>query len=316
MTSPLKMKKSGECDATILAEYLTNKNRNMVFIFYEGKDDPKFYHQHIKTFLKKCSKGYKNFICNGKVSVLRLHKQIQQIQDKGEVTLFFVDKDYDLNLNIDKDIFTTPTYSIENLYFTDEAFENLLVCEMGISFEDKNDVNDLKIAFDFLKRKRDEIVDEIIYGCACYSLMLKKIMEKGVEEKGLIGLKTYDKIRNIRDMKDFNQKMANLKLDDENEVEVECNRLRSSPERLIRGKYFLEKMPSYINAIGTEISSKNSQFSKVRKFRVNTSTPMLLQDLSSYAELPEELLEYLEKRFSNLSRQSENDVYQQRTEIA
>ena len=56
MTTPLLMKRSGECDATILTDYLTNRNSNMVFIFYEGKDDPKFYHQHIRIFLKKCSK--------------------------------------------------------------------------------------------------------------------------------------------------------------------------------------------------------------------------------------------------------------------
>ena len=42
MTTPLLMKRSGECDATILTDYLTNRNSNMVFIFYEGKDDPKF----------------------------------------------------------------------------------------------------------------------------------------------------------------------------------------------------------------------------------------------------------------------------------
>ena len=66
-------------------------------------------------------------------------------------------------------------------------------------------------------------------------------------------------------------------------------------------------MPSYINEIGTEISRKeNSQFSKSRKFRVNTSAPTLLQDLSSYAELPKELLEYLEIRFRAVTQQKEN----------
>lgn len=306
MTTPLLMKRSGECDATILTDYLTNRNSNMVFIFYEGKDDPKFYHQHIRIFLKKCSKRYKNFICNGKTSVLRLQKQIKKMQVEGEVTLFFVDKDYDMNNNIDKDIFITPTYSIENLYFTDEALEALLVCEMGISFEDENDKKDLKIALDFLKSKRSQIVDEIIYGCACYSLGLKKIMENGLEEKGLCELKTYNNIRMIRNMTDFNQRMESCKLDDANEVDIECNRLQSSPERLIRGKYFLEKMPSYINEIGSEISKKeNSQFSKNRKFRVNTSALTLLQDLSSYAELPKELLEYLEVKFRDVTQESE-----------
>lgn len=49
---------------------------------------------------------------------------------------------------------------------------------------------------------------------------------------------------------------------------------------------------------------------------MNTSTPTLLQDLSSYAEMPEGLLQYLELKFGDSTHQSENNVYQKRTEIA
>lgn len=226
----------------------------------------------------------------------------QTVKDNKSITMFFVDKDYDDNSNIDNDIYITPTYSIENLYFTDCAIENMIRAEMGLSEHSKDDENDFNVAYNYVINFRDKIIKDILYGNACYSLQIKKSHEIDGVKPNLSAIKRYDDIANISEFKDIKGKIKNYIEVSDDEIEEEYERLKSDAIRYIRGKYMLEKMSKCIQKIEEE-SNKGANherhwFSKKRRMRLNTSESTLISDLSNYAETPRCLINYIQERCS------------------
>lgn len=226
----------------------------------------------------------------------------QTVKDNKSITMFFVDKDYDDNSNIDNDIYITPTYSIENLYFTDWAIENMIRAEMGLSEHSKDDENDFNVAYNYVINFRDKIIKDILYGNACYSLQIKKSHEIDGVKPNLSAIKRYDDIANISEFKDIKGKIKNYIEVSDDEIEEEYERLKSDAIRYIRGKYMLEKMSKCIQKIEEE-SNKGANherhwFSKKRRMRLNTSESTLISDLSNYAETPRCLINYIQERCS------------------
>ena len=297
-----KMSEESECVEAIFLSYVQNKSSQEIFLFFEGVDDFKYYCPRISFVCN--DKKYKKYDCKCKTNVLRIHSMIinQAGKDNKAITMFFVDKDFDDNSNIDNDIYITPAYSIENLYFTDLAIENMIRAEMGLSEHSKDDENDFKAAYNYVINFRDNIIKDILYGNACYSLQIKKSHEMGGAKPNLSAIKRYDDIANISKFEDIREKIKNyIELSDD-EIEEEYERLKSDAIRYIRGKYMLEKMPKCIQKIEEE-SNKGANheghwFSKKRRMRLNTSESTLISDLSNYAETPRCLINYIKERCS------------------
>lgn len=295
-----KMIEQTDCVEAIFMSYIQQKSSQKMILFFEGKDDFKYYCPRIHSIYNE---KHINYICNGKENVLKIYKMIieKTAEDRKVIKMFFVDKDYDDNSNIDNNyIYITPTYSIENLYFTDIAIESMIRGEMGLSAEAKDDTQDFKIAYDYIRECRDNIIEEILYGNACYSLQIKKSHKKNCKKPSLTAIKKYNDIVSISKLKDIEVKLKEtyIKMTEE-EIKEEYERLKSDPIKFIRGKYLFEKMPKYINKI-VEESNKGTKhvghfFSKKRNMRLNTSELTLISDLSNYAETPKCLQEYIKK---------------------
>ena len=297
-----KMSEEAECVEAIFLSYTLTKSSQKIFLFFEGIDDFKYYCPRISFVCN--DKKYKKYDCNCKKNVLRIHSMItnQTVKDNKSITMFFVDKDYDDNSNIDNDIYITPTYSIENLYFTDCAIENMIRAEMGLSEHSKDDENDFNVAYNYVINVRDKIIKDILYGNACYSLQIKKSHEIDGVKPNLSAIKRYDDIANISEFKDIKGKIKNYIEVSDDEIEEEYERLKSDAIRYIRGKYMLEKMSKCIQKIEEE-SNKGANherhwFSKKRRMRLNTSESTLISDLSNYAETPRCLINYIQERCS------------------
>ena len=297
-----KMSEEAECVEAIFLSYIQTKSSQKIFLFFEGIDDFKYYCPRISIACN--DKKYKKYDCNCKKNVLRIHSMIinQTVKDNKIITMFFVDKDYDDNSNIDNDIYITPTYSIENLYFTDLAIENMIRAEMGLSEHSKDDENDFNVAYNYVINFRDNIIKDILYGNACYSLQIKKSQEMGGAKTNLSAIKRYDDIANISEFEDIKGKIKNYIEVSDDEIEEEYERLKSDAIRYIRGKYMLEKMSKCIQKIEEE-SNKGANheghwFSKKRRMRLNTSESTLISDLSNYAETPRCLINYIQERCS------------------
>ena len=297
-----KMSEEAECVEAIFLSYTLTKSSQKIFLFFEGIDDFKYYCPRISFVCN--DKKYKKYDCNCKKNVLRIHSMItnQTVKDNKSITMFFVDKDYDDNSNIDNDIYITPTYSIENLYFTDWAIENMIRAEMGLSEHSKDDENDFNVAYNYVINFRDKIIKDILYGNACYSLQIKKSHEIDGVKPNLSAIKRYDDIANISEFKDIKGKIKNYIEVSDDEIEEEYERLKSDAIRYIRGKYMLEIMSKCIQKIEEE-SNKGANherhwFSKKRRMRLNTSESTLISDLSNYAETPRCLINYIQERCS------------------
>lgn len=300
MTRRDKMCEEAECLESIFLSYITAKAEGSIFLFFEGKDDFKYYIPRITITVP--GKDLKKFDCGNKSSVIQIHKRIkeQSAYSNEKVKLFFVDKDFDVNENIDDDIYITPTYSIENLYFTDIALEHMLKGEIGLSDNSKDDVKDFDIAFNYIKEYRDFIINNTLYGNAYYSLQIRKSKERGFNRPDLTPIKGYDQIIGLLSRADFERIVKNYIDVTDDEVDEECRRLRSNPIYLLRGKYILEKLPECINTI-VECSNKPRPgakilFSKRRHIALNISKANLLSVLSQYAETPDTLTTYIRSR--------------------
>lgn len=231
---------------------------------------------------------------------------INQASDtnKNNIKMFFVDRDFNDNVSLSNDIYVTPTYSIENLYFTDSALKNMIKGEMGLSDHSEQDILDLKIAFGYLVDLRDKVIGEVLYGNACYSLQVKKSFELGKSKPNLSSIKRYEDIKSICKVEEIRCKISDFIEISEYEIEQECLRLSAAPITLIRGKYLLEKMPKFINKIVEEsnkaVKNGKHMFSKKRYMSLNTSEKSLLSDLSSYADTPTELTNYIKEKCQNI----------------
>lgn len=231
-----------DCIETIFQNYVTSKSKTDIFLFFEGKDDFKYYFSRILPFIEEKQK-YNKYHCNCKNNVLEIHKMIcEKTSDyRNHKLLYFVDCDYDENGNIPKDIYVTSAYSIENYYFTDSAIRNMLIGVVEFSKENVDDEKDLKNVSDYLIEKRNKVIDEIIYSNAWYALQIKKSKNISVIPN-LIPLKEYKKINKINKLEDLESLAKNpIKVEDF-EINEEIARLREKPMEKIRGKYFIQAL--------------------------------------------------------------------------
>ena len=96
----------------------------------EGKDDPKFYTPHI---LSSIESEYEILSVNGKSNVLDMRERIRRHPKyKYDSTAFFIDRDFD-SIQPEKDLYITPTYSIENFYSNPYVFRQIIVNECRLS---------------------------------------------------------------------------------------------------------------------------------------------------------------------------------------
>ena len=107
------------------------------FCFYEG-DDAKYYDFRIKS---KFGDKIISYQVENKFGVLKLLDLITKDKlDDNACTMFFVDRDYDLNTNYENEnLFVTPCYSVENFYVKKECLKKILQTEFKLNEIEIND---------------------------------------------------------------------------------------------------------------------------------------------------------------------------------
>src|SRR5262245_29790616 len=125
-------------DCVAFTEFMLQykKGEDTLYCFFEGYEDRMYYPIRIENISN--SEKYLDYICSGKDEVLKVHSLIKSNQYyKNIKTGFFIDKDFD-DVTYPSDIYVTPTYSIENFYCCQEAFEKILITEFKIQKVDKD----------------------------------------------------------------------------------------------------------------------------------------------------------------------------------
>lgn len=233
------------------------------------------------------------------MNVLTIQEMIANqtaIQDDKK-NLYFIDRDYDDNEDIPDSIYITSSYSIENYYFTDSAIKRMLIGVVGFSEESEEDSLDFKIVFDHIVNKRNEIIEEIIYANAWYSLQIKKSKDCGKFPQ-MTPLKEYSVVKNLNQICDFERLVKDSIETTEWEMNNAIEVLKTNPVNEIRGKYFTQALTPIFRNIFQDAGKKHNRklFSKKRKIHLNLSD--IICELSAYADTPPGLISYIKERLS------------------
>lgn len=291
------MENESDCIESIFQSYISSKSKKDIFLFFEGKDDFKYYVSRVSSHIG--DKEYGVFHCNCKMNVLTIQEMIANqaaIQDDKK-NLYFIDRDYDDNENIPDSIYVTSSYSIENNYFTNSAIKRILIGVIGISEENEDDNLDFKVVYNHITSIRDKIIEEIIYANAWYSLQIKK-SKHSVEHTQMSNLKEYSNIKNICQIQVLEKLVKNSLEINESEINKEIENLRLNPVSKIRGKYFTQALTPVFRDVFQDAGKKYNRkyFSKKKKIHANLSD--IISELSAYADTPPELISYIRERLS------------------
>lgn len=292
-----KMEDEAECVESIFQSYVVQRSKVKIFLFFEGRDDFNYYYPRISPFIYNTE--FRHYACSSKKKVLEVYSMIKKRTKSSsqEKLLFFIDRDFEKKGSYPNDIYVTPTYSIENFYITDNALSNILKGVLGLSEDSDEDENkDFKTALDYLKDKRQEIIDKMIYANAWYSLQINLCAEKKYPKLGAI--KQYSVIKDIVDKSKLEDMVPNFISVSEQQITCEIKYLKEDPIGRIRGKYFEQTMPKYLMQLFQDANGKSNRkyFSKRRKSNINVNADNMVVILASYADVPRQLIQYIKDR--------------------
>lgn len=293
------MEEESDCIEAKFQEFIASKSKKNIFLFFEGKDDYKYYSCRLTAYIG--ANEYGVFHCNCKNNVLKVQEMIsQQAKIEGdEKILYFIDRDYDNDLQVPDNIYVTSAYSIENYYFSDSAIKRILIGVIGFSEENEEDKLDFKKVFEHVINKRNKIIEEIIFANALYSIQIRKSSYCKIFPR-LTNVKDYNVVKEFNQISDFKSKVDNFIDTTDKEVYEEIKALRENPVNNLRGKYFVQALTPIFKTIFQDANKKDGNrafFSKRRKVRMNLSD--ILCEFSAFADTPSDLDSYIKEKFSS-----------------
>ncbi|MDB1969224.1 DUF4435 domain-containing protein [Clostridium tertium] len=273
--------------------------QNNIFCFYEGKD-AQYYIPRIRLIDNNNCDIY-DYHCGGKDKVLKINKIIKEKCKIDDCKiLFFVDKDFNDNSNIESDIYITPYYAIENFYVKDNVIKDFLSAELQININgDENAKKDYLKALELFVQKRQKFIEDILLLNAWYSLQIKN--GEGIEDKpDLKNIKEYKNLPADISLEVLMEKTINYIDIEENDIRLEMERISKNPLEIMRGKYFLEFLYEYLSYITSDKARVDGVLTKKRGISHTIGKNNLISLLSQYAETHNSLKIYLQYRLNVL----------------
>lgn len=264
-----------------------------IFCFYEGEDG-KYYNQKIKTVLGDNVISIK---VGNKKEVIKIWRKIKADTNYDGVSkCFFVDRDMDEPPeDIDKNLYITPCYSIENLYISQNVFANILKSEFSCDIYDE-DYSKCMDAFTKLQNQFNEIMLE--YNAL---ILIRKRKELGNGKVSLSKYKTSNlvviDINKVQKHYKYEEMIDDLKKElsaSEDDISKSISELKSRGDynTVFRGKNQLDFFASLIMEL--KKLHRDNQFFARKHCSVSINiTSNRLSELSQYAEFPDCLKEFL-----------------------
>lgn len=288
-------------------EYLKSRSvsgKSKSIMVLEGKDDPKYYTPIFSALIRT---AWEPLSVGGKSNSLELRDQIRRHPKfHNDNVYFFVDRDFDRPLNC-PDVYTTPGYSIENLYCEPDTVRRILEAECGLSkaeIENRRDILDylLSIYIDaqiqFHSNKKIHLLNSVfMYVRTCKNdkkISLDKVLrlEVNICEKGLsLNLKKQKYFIDARlaEKVKFKQFIASS---------IEWKAAHSQPANRFRGKQEILLLRKFLESLKHD---KHLSQSTIFKFDThikleNPSMPdHVLSTVSQYVRPPDCLIDFLTK---------------------
>ena len=277
---------------------LNNTNPDSLFCFFENKDAP-YYHLRIKTnFL-----GEVHYIsCGNKALVKKVHELINYHREYDSYKkAYFIDRDFDVSIkNKFAEIYETPCYSIENLYCSTISIKELIKTDFQIGEESPTH----SIILELYKNLQKDFLEASILFNAWYKLQKNKKIElqrnlnvslddsliPEYVEMSLQGITQKYTIDTIL------EKYPDSLPYEASELTTVINELSADDLRLVlRGKYVFNFMTAFIRKIIEDGADVKKRTIVDKKIKYNMDNSMALTLLTTYAETPRCLIEFLEK---------------------
>jgi hypothetical protein len=286
-----------------------NGETNNLYCFYEGYDDTKYFSVRVKNITKKKIGSW--FYCAGKDNVVNACNLIKQHSEYDlNNIVFFIDKDFSNNSEIDNNIYITPYYSVENFYTTKEVLEAIVTDEFKVIKNSKEN-NDYEHIFEIYEKLVSDFHNKTTFlnaWLACQNDKREKLNEKrrlhiddkvknyfrSIVSNDLQTIQDYSDLNNINKLKEIFPYSYDI---EENELNSKIDKFKQiEAAKFFRGKFELQFFVSFLNRIKEELGKRNSLiFSKKYKIDLRLEFSSAISSLSQYAETPECLIEYLEK---------------------
>lgn len=296
-----EVKEGRKCASSIFTKFCLDKKKNKgaLFCFYEGEDS-KYYGRRVEEYTNRSCKGILQYQCGGKKSVLKVNELIKNKEEYSEVkTAYFVDRDFFPTENLEKNIYQTSVYSIENYYTSLTAFERILSYGFGINCSSE----DFKKCRQDYALRMNEFHNEVLTLNAWIKVHRKKENDAGRRELKLnnLNITKYFKIgiSKIVVEKKIDKKMLDgcfkeLCLISDDEVSKIIEELKQTDmQKELRGKYEFEFLKKIIDDLKNK-NKKGEYFNERYSLKLDPNVDSLA-NLSIYADIPDELKEFLKQ---------------------
>lgn len=288
-------------------EYLKSRSvsgKSKYIMVLEGKDDPKYYTPIFSALIRT---AWEPLSVGGKSNSLELRDQIRRHPKyRNDSVCFFVDRDFDRPLNY-PDVYTTPGYSIENLYCESDTVRRILEAECGLSkaeMENRKDILEYLLSIytntqaQFHSSKKIHLLNSVfMYVRTCKNdkkISLDKVLRLEVSfcEKGLsLNLKKQKYFIDSRraEKVNFKQFIASS---------IDWEAAHSQPANRFRGKLEILLLRKFLESLKHD---KHLSQSTILKFdtHIKLENPSMadhiLSTVSQYVRPPDCLIDFLTK---------------------
>ncbi|TDY81505.1 UNVERIFIED_ORG: uncharacterized protein DUF4435 [Pantoea allii] len=271
--------------------------------FFEGEDE-KYYSIRINSIRPDLK--WAGINCGGKKNVLALRDRVRNHEVYSTaLCMFFVDADFDKNDDLLElsDLYTTPCYSVENFYISNNAFVRILSAEFGVNyFSDATQC--LKKATALFSKLKFEYF-EAIKG---FNFLIKELRlreNEGTLEGRLninnVNFESLIKVGIENVEKKYNESIPNLIFPELSEnIQLDLNRSERyfyglQGELWYRGKQNLEFFRSFVELLKVDRCKKNGRevFQNKGNVKLQLTKANCISELSQYADTPSCLQKFL-----------------------
>ncbi len=304
MTRVEKLKESTNSLSVKFLEFTRVTSKGRMPAFFEGEDE-KYYSIRIDNIRPDIN--WTGINCGGKANVVIMRERIKRHETyKNCSCLFFVDSDFDDNQELSRfhDLYVTPCYSIENLYFTESAFARVLSAEFGVNdtCSEHECFNQCMEKYRNLKNQYLEIIKEFNFLIREIRAMERSGVSVGRLNINNIGIDDLVSIDLSGVAKKYNENSpASIfpELSEELKINLDNSKeyfLGKHGEHWYRGKQHLDFYRIFLGKIKVDRCKKDGReiFQRKGNVKLQLTKSNTISELSQYADTPQCLRNFLQ----------------------
>jgi len=271
---------------------VTRYGNDTIYCFVENYDQF-FYPHRVKDITGKDAEGIP---CDGKKNVIAIFKIINSKPEYNKYhTLYFVDADFDDNSHLDKRIYYTHCYSIENFYVKPEVMSRVFETEYHIRrLRDKEKFENV---VNLYNKELASFHEAVLLFNAWYKTVKDKGLTKdnhvNLDESlpsGFINLQIGN-LKSNYDLGTIREKFPNAPQVDEQEIQTSQDYLRQDFGRL-RGKYEIQFIDVFLQYLNSDAKGQHLYNTDLQK-GINVPRKNIIAMFDHYVDTPKDMRAYI-----------------------